>query len=61
MGRPTNDPKGERLTIRLAPRDVAALAVVARKRGVGMAEAARCVLRDALGVPAQPKAKGGNR
>ncbi len=53
-GRPTDDPKGERVTLRLARRDVDALAGEAKKRGVGIAEAARLVLREALGVPPAP-------
>jgi hypothetical protein len=56
MGRPTDDPKGKRLTIRVASRDLAALQAVAQRDAVGLAEAARRLLRDALGVPGVPPA-----
>lgn len=60
MGRPTNDPKTGRVTIRLAPRDLAALEAVAKERGVSLSEAARLVLREALGIPSTVK-KGRDR
>jgi hypothetical protein len=50
-GRPTQDPKGERITIRVALRDVQALRMIAGRDRVSLAEAARRVLRDALGIP----------
>lgn len=59
-GRPTNDPKTGRVTIRLAPRDLEALEAVAQERGLGLSEAARIVLREALGIPLLPK-KGRRR
>ncbi len=55
MGRPTQDPKDERITVRLAPRDVAALQQLAKRGGTTLAEAARRLLREALGVPALPR------
>jgi hypothetical protein len=53
-GRPTQDPKGERITVRVAPRDLKVLKALAAKGGVPLAEAARRVLRGALGIPALP-------
>ncbi len=53
-GRPTNDPKNHKLTVRLAPRDLEALQAVAEGRAGGLAEAARSVLREALCVPPLP-------
>lgn len=55
MGRPTDDPKTLRVTVRLTPRDLEALGKVARQRRVSLAEALRLVMRGALGVPALPK------
>ncbi len=57
IGRPTSDPKTDRVTIRLAPRDIDALAAIARERGIKLSEAARGVLREALGIPALPRRK----
>jgi len=53
-GRPTQDPKDERVTVRLAPRDRQALEAIAERDGVTLAEAARRVLRGALGIPPLP-------
>lgn len=53
-GRPTEDPKGERITVRVAPRDLKVLRTLASKDGVSLAEAARRVLRGALGISALP-------
>lgn len=55
IGRPTVDPKTDRVSIRLAPRDVEALTIIAREQGIGLSGAARNLLREALGVPALPK------
>lgn len=57
-GRPTSDPKDERITVRLAARDVEALKLWAERRSVQqLAEAARLVLREALGVRSEPRRK----
>jgi len=56
-GRPTQDPKNLRISLRLADRDGEALDAIARKYGVSISEAARRVLRTALGVSALPKRK----
>jgi hypothetical protein len=53
-GRPTKDPKRVRVTLRLARRDVQALRVVGKREDVGLSEAARRVLRRALGIPDLP-------
>ena len=53
-GRPTQDPKGERITVRLAPRDRQALQAIAEREHVTLAEAARRVMRGALGIPPLP-------
>jgi hypothetical protein len=50
-GRPTDDPKGERVTVRLAERDIEALRSVAQREGLSVSEAARMVLRKALRIP----------
>ena len=51
-GRPTQDPKASRITIRLAERDLAALAKVAE--GAPLADTARRLLREVLSVPELP-------
>jgi hypothetical protein len=53
-GRPTLDPKGAVLTIRVAERDVAVLKEAARRDGVTVGEAARRSIRKALGIPGAP-------
>ena len=55
MGRPTDDPKRNRLVIRLAVRDMEALERHAADHGTGLSEAARSILRGALGVPPVPE------
>jgi hypothetical protein len=50
-GRPTRDPKGERITIRVALRDREVLQTIAERDRVSLAEAARRVMREALGIP----------
>lgn len=47
-GRPTDDPKQERLTVRLSKDDLRALRGVAKASGVTLGEAARRLLRAAL-------------
>ena len=61
MGRPTQDPKDERLTVRLAPHDMAALEQFAQRHATTLAEAARRLLREALGILARPKKKSKKR
>jgi hypothetical protein len=56
-GRPTNDPKGERLTVRLTAADLKNLREVARQRGVTVAEAARKLLRNSLTPTARKKGR----
>lgn len=58
-GRKTDDPKGQRITLRLAERDTEALAGFAQSKGLNMAEAARLAIRRYLKVPQSPK--GGAR
>lgn len=57
-GRPTNDPKHERLTIRVSARDVAALKKMARESRCSVADAARQVLRRGLGLEPAKKESG---
>jgi len=57
MGRPTDDPKTLRVTVRLTDRDLEALGKVAQERRASLAGALRLVMREALGVPALPKKK----
>ncbi len=49
-GRPTQDPKGERITLRLSAQDVRALRTEAKKRDTSIGEVARSILRAALRV-----------
>ena len=56
-GRPTQDPKEERITVRLAPRDRQALQALADKEQISIAEAARRVMRGALGISELPLKK----
>jgi hypothetical protein len=58
-GRPTDDPKHQRVTIRINARDRAALEKVAKEQGCSVSDAARRVLRRGLGLKA-PK-KGGRK
>ena len=53
-GRPTDDPKGVILSIRVAKRDADALRAAARRDGVTVGEAARRAIRKALSIPALP-------
>ena len=58
-GRPTQDPKASRITIRLAERDLAALAKVAA--GAPLADTVRRLLREVLGVPELPPKKSNRK
>ena len=53
-GRPTTDPKNLRLTLRLAPRDIAGLEQDAKEHGGSLADAARRAMRSALRIPELP-------
>ena len=53
-GRPTNDPKDRRLTMRLAPRDIEELERLSEASGRSLADVARQAMRSALRIPELP-------
>lgn len=49
-GRPTSDPKHERVTIRVSAKDLAALRRAAKKQGCSVGDVARQLIRAGLGI-----------